>query len=254
MSLDSDSGMWTFHNRNDYPVGVNLVGGDGYWDRIADRYPSCPVRLDLGAPLKALCAPEWLTDGEEPLQRDHIWLYGPTSDPGASKRNMEAYLTKLEVLMRAGALRTLFPYGMELQKNGVWVFFDRDYKPIGMNVGLLPWIRYLAWPVGVRLPDLSEEVLTSLSYSGAVDRRCEVPGNTQVHFYDDSSNPAESRRNMDTYLRKLRTLMLMHGATNSKLPLKLSIYRRIHKVLQNVGFFWLVRKLLTFFLMVRMGA
>lgn len=41
----------------------------------------------------------------------------------------------LHVLMENGALRTLFPYGMELQRNGTWVLFNRGYKPVGMRGG-----------------------------------------------------------------------------------------------------------------------
>ncbi len=55
---------------------------------------------------------------------------------------MAAYLERLRVLMEAGALGMLFPYGMQFQKNRSWVFFNRGYKPVGMRSG--SWVEYAA--------------------------------------------------------------------------------------------------------------
>ena len=123
-----------------------------------------------------------------------------------------------------------------------------------MNVGYFPWVEYLAWPVGVFLPNLSEEILTSLSYSGSYDRRCEVPGWTEIHFYDDTSNPKDSRRNMETYIQKMQTIMLMHGPTNSKLPPSILIRKWVRKAQQKVGVFAIMRAIFKVLLFFHVGA
>ena len=134
-------------------------------------------------------------------------MYGTTSNPCASEENMAAYLDRLRVLMEAGALRMLFPYGMQLQKNRSWVFFNRNYKPVGVNLGVGPgsWVVYEDWPVGVRLTDVDRRTLADLGCTGVYDEEWEIPGKS-VHFWEDMSLPIRSARNMDTYLAKLGTL------------------------------------------------
>ena len=229
MSADKD-GLWSFSNRHGFPVGVNLSEHDGGWDGIWDDYPQWQVQLrDLDDSLvRLLCCPDSIVEEGTPFEAESIQLYGTTSNPGASEDDMAAYLDRLRLLMETGALGTLFPYGMELQRSGAWVFFNRGYKPVGMSVGR--FVRYGDWPVGVKLKDLDHHTIAGLSYTGAYDEEWAIPGQA-VHFYDDGSVPTSSARKMDTYLAKLRTLMLLEGASNSRAPWRHRVARYARKTL-----------------------
>ena len=54
-----------------------------------------------------------------------------------------------------------------------------------------------------------------------------------MHFYDDGSVPTSSARKMDTYLAKLRTLMLLEGASNSRAPWRHRVARYARKTLAD---------------------
>ena len=210
-----EDGAWRFWNRNGYPVGVNLSEDERGWNGLWDpRWSMELPKLDAAA-FRKLCGPEWLAGDGTPRADDSADLYGTTSNPGASDENMAAYLERLRVLMEAGALGVLFPYGMQLQKNRSWVFFNRGYKPVGMRSGSR--VEYADWPVGVKLTDVDRRTLANLSCTGVYDEEWEIPGKS-VHFWEDMSLPIRSARNMDTYLAKLGTLATLDGRTNSKAP------------------------------------
>ena len=162
-----------------------------------------------------------MADGT-PRADDSVDLYGTTSNPCASKENMAAYLERLRILMEAGALGMLLPYGMQIQKGRSWVFFNRGYKPVGMTSG--SWVEHGDWPVGVRLTDVDRHTLAGLSHTGAYDEEWEIPGKS-VHCWEDMSPPTRSARNMDTYLAKLGTLAALDGCTNSKAPWRYRVGR-----------------------------
>lgn len=231
-------GWWSFWNRHQYPVGVNLSEDDDRWHQLWGSYP--PWRVDLrgidDAAVRELSCPEWLAADGNPIEVESIQLYGTTSHPTASEDDMAAYLERLRKLMEAGAMRTHFPYGMELQRGGGWVFFNRNYKPVGMNLGVGPgtWIRYGDWPVAVQLTDVECGTLAHLSYTGAYDEAMGVPGQA-VHFYDDTSEPLMSARNMDAYLKKLHRLMLLDGASNTKAPWRYRLTRYVRKKATEAG-------------------
>ena len=225
-------GDWSFWNRNGYPVGVNLSEDERGWADLLHRYPGSVElpKLDEGT-LRRLCGPEWLTEDDELRPEDGVDLYGTTSNPGASEENMEAYLERLRILMEVGAFGVLFPYGMQLQNNRSWVFFNRSYKPVGMTTG--SFVEYGDWPVGVRLSDLDRRTLADLSYTGVYDEEWEIPGKS-VHFWEDMSRPTGSARNMDTYLWKLRTLAALDGRTNSRAPWRYRLGRVVRKAVAEV--------------------
>ena len=231
-------GEWSFWNRHEYPVGVNLSEGDDRWRKLGDSYP--PWRVELrgfdDAAVRALSCPEWLAADDTPVVAESIRLYGTTSHPTASEDDMAAYLERLRILMEAGAMRTHFPYGMRLQRGGGWVFFNRNYKPVGMNLGVGPgtWIRYGDWPVAVRLTEVERGTLARLSWTGAYDEARAVPGQA-VHFYDETSEPLMSARNMDAYLTKLGRLMLLDGASNTKAPWQYRLARYVRKTGTGAG-------------------
>ena len=230
MSRDED-GAWRFWNRNDFPVGVNLSEDERGWTGLWDPRWSIELpKLDEAA-LRKLCCPEWLTEDGTPLDDDSVDLYGTTSNPCASEENMAAYLERLRVLMEAGTLGMLFPYGMQFQKNRSWVFFNRGYKPVGMTLG--GWVDYGNWPVGVRLDDVDRRTLADLSWTGVYDEEWEIPGKS-VHFWEDMSRPTSSARNMDTYLAKLGTLAALDGRTNSKAPWRYRVGRWVRNAVSDV--------------------
>ena len=227
MSLGRD-GAWSFWNRNGYPVGVNLSEGEQRWTELWDTYPRWTIELPKldGTALQKLCCPEWLAQGGAPRAEEGVDLYGTTSNRCASDENMAGYLDRLRVLMEAGALGMLFPYGMQLQKDRWWVFFNRSYKPVGMMPGF--WVDYGDWPVGVRLTDLDRCTLADLSCTGVYDEEWEMPGKS-VHFWEELSVPTRSARNMDTYLSTLRTLAALDGRSNSKAPWRYRLGRYVRK-------------------------
>ena len=226
-----EDGAWRFWNRNDFPVGVNLSEGERGWDGAWDpRWSMELPKLDAAA-FRKVCCPEWLADDGTPRADDSADLYGTTSNPCSSEANMAAYLERLRTLMEAGALGTLFPYGMQLQKNRSWVFFNRGYKPVGMRSG--SWVEYGDWPVGVRLTDVDRRALADLSCTGVYDEEWEIPGKS-VHFWEDMSRPTRSARNMDTYLAKLAKVAALDGRTNSKAPWRYRAGRYARKVAGDV--------------------
>ncbi len=94
--------------------------------------------------------------------------------------------------------QALFPYGMEMQEDGSWVFFNRHYKPVGMNTGA--WINYSEHPVRFRIKELGAATRAKLSQGG------EDLGD-RIHFYEDATQPTLSAAKMEAYLKKLEILM-----------------------------------------------
>ena len=215
MSTDKD-GLWSFGNGHGYPVGIGLAANDGRWDALRERYPPRPVDLrgldDAGA--RRLCCPEWRAEDGAPPDSESILLYGPESDPAASEDAMAAYLDRLRALMEAGALATLFPYGMALRRGGAWVFFNREQGPVGVAADASPERRNRnpEWPVRIGLPGLDRPTLARLGRRSRRDDGREPTAGEAVHLYEGGTVPTANARHMDAYLAKLRTLMPLEAA------------------------------------------
>ena len=228
-----ENGEWTFSNRHGYPVGINLSDYDeGHWNKRADQFPAISIslkRIDDGASRRLSC-PEWRLDDGSPLSSDVSRLYDSISHPGAKDENMDTYLGKLEILIGAGALRTLFPYGMQLQKDGSWVFFNRNYNPVGTSPCVDPGSgrKRAQRSVAGTLPGVTDETLSGLHYTGIYDEKDVYPG-MQIHLYDEFSTPTDSSRNLVAYVRKLRTVMTLDGLTLSKLPMRARALKALQK-------------------------
>jgi hypothetical protein len=91
-----------------------------------------------------------------------------------------------------------FPYCLQRQKDGSWVFLNRNYKPIGFNTD--DYITYENQPVSMRLEGLGPAMVKKLSVSGCVDYE-------RIYLYKDGSSPATSKAAMTDYLEKLGLLM-----------------------------------------------
>lgn len=94
--------------------------------------------------------------------------------------------------------QALFPYGMEMQVDGSWVFFNREYKPVGMNTE--GWVDYNDHPVKFQLKGFGEAKRKKL-------RLKSNPDGKRIYFYDDATEPTSSAANMQSYLKKLETIM-----------------------------------------------
>ena len=105
-------------------------------------------------------------------------------------------------------LQKIFPYGMQEQEDGTWVFFNRSYKPAGLNLDYSPWVEYKDYPVNFRLKELDRATVAKLSVDGSdTPHPRGMEGENMIHFYDDESNPMSSEDNMAAYLKKLEILM-----------------------------------------------
>lgn len=94
--------------------------------------------------------------------------------------------------------QALFPYGMEQHKDGSWVFFNRDYKPVGMNT--VDWVDYNNHPVRFRIKGLGPAKRAKLDIHGSGT-------GTRIYFYDDATQPTLSAANMAAYLKRLEIII-----------------------------------------------
>lgn len=102
--------------------------------------------------------------------------------------------------------RINMPYGMESNEKGEWMFFNRDYKPIGFNTS--DFIDYHKYPVFTKYKALTENKLISLSHQ--IDKKGiqkdEKGKIYKVYFYNDSTNPMIYPKCWDAYLKKIKML------------------------------------------------
>ena len=215
MSVGRD-GLWAFWNGRGRPVGVRLAEDDERWDAHRESYPPCRIKLRGldEAKVRCLCCSEWLGEDGGPVEDESIRLYGTDSAPGASADNMAEYLDRLRVLIEAGALARLFPYGMALRDVDTWVFFNRETGPVGVSPAVARGSRHpeAEWPVRVRLAGLDSGTLEVLGHAGPYGGIWKAIPGQAVHFYDGGSVPTRSARDMNAYLGKLCALMLLDGA------------------------------------------
>ena len=92
--------------------------------------------------------------------------------------------------------RSVFlPYCIEKLDDGSWVVLNRQYKPIGFNTD--EFINYEDYPVSARL-EIKSTHLKKISYNSDYFGK--------VYLYNDGCHPFGSKKNMDSYLEKLRVL------------------------------------------------
>ena len=100
--------------------------------------------------------------------------------------------------------QAFFPYGMQQQEDGSWVFFNRAYKPVGMVTS--DYITYSDHPVSIRLKGLGPATRAKLDIDG------EGGAGDTIYFYDDASQPTLSAANMQAYLKRLEILLRLEEA------------------------------------------
>ena len=95
-----------------------------------------------------------------------------------------------------------FPYCLEKQEDGRYVFLNREYKPVGFFTS--DWINYADYPVLVKLK-ITKALAKKLSGS-------EEGGTERIFLYNDATNAVGSKANMDAYLAKLALLAKLRVA------------------------------------------
>lgn len=99
--------------------------------------------------------------------------------------------------------RLMLPYGLVLQPSKNYVVFNRNYKPIGFNLGEwceeARWVAYEDYPVEVAL-NITPKIATSLS-----DRA--DPDVTKIYLYNDGCPPWHDAKSMAAYFKRLTILM-----------------------------------------------
>jgi len=94
--------------------------------------------------------------------------------------------------------QAIFPYGMEMDEDGSWAFFNRSYKPVGMNTD--EWINFNEYPVKFKLKGLGPSTRAKLDIHGKGT-------DVRIYFYDDATQPTLSAANMKAYLKRLEIIM-----------------------------------------------
>lgn len=89
------------------------------------------------------------------------------------------------------------PYCLLKQPNGGYVVLNREYKPIGFNT--TNRVNYEDYPIMTKFKSLTKKVAAKLSWSKSenVD---------EIFLYNDGTNPLNSKKNMDAYLKKIERL------------------------------------------------
>ncbi|WP_445496771.1 hypothetical protein [Pseudomonas sp. 8(2025)] len=98
---------------------------------------------------------------------------------------------------------THFPYCIQRQEDGTYVFTNRNYKPIGFMTG--GWVNYDDSPIGVKISELTPTLAARLDHKGRdnLDR---------IYLYGDSCVPTADQKYMDAYLGRLGILMKLRIA------------------------------------------
>lgn len=109
--------------------------------------------------------------------------------------------------MTTDFLRMNLPYGMQKNENGQWMFFNRQYKPLGcattdfiVDKDLVDFYSYY--------PKMDDAFLESLGEFGAIDRNAEGQIK-RVWFYKDATVPSVGKLDevkWNNYISKLKML------------------------------------------------
>lgn len=106
--------------------------------------------------------------------------------------------------------RINMPYGMKRNENNEWIFFNREYMPLGYNTVIHPSVNdtkaYDHLPLFTKYKGLTEAKLLKLAYEPEALRRDEAGKINQVFFYNDRTNPQNDPKYWDMYFEKIRLL------------------------------------------------
>jgi len=115
--------------------------------------------------------------------------------------------------MLSDFFRINMPYGMARNENEEWMFFNREYMPLGWNTKKpdedVPEFQYpfAQLPIHTKYKGLGEITLLKLAHSGEEAVRRNDEGKiVKLFFYNDSTNPQSSPQHWNKYLAILKAL------------------------------------------------
>lgn len=102
------------------------------------------------------------------------------------------------------------PYGLELNSNGEWMIFNREYMPLswGQFVTACPSL-YKTSPnsfqIFKRFPNLTDDTIKKIAGIGncQLDKQGKI---WRVFLYDDATNPSTFPKFLDVYDKKIKSL------------------------------------------------
>lgn len=110
--------------------------------------------------------------------------------------------------MTTDFLRMNLPYGMQKNEKGQWMFFNRQYKPLGCATTDVIADKDLV-DFYADYPKMDDAFLTSLGEFGSIDRNAEGEIN-RVWFYKDATVPSVGKLDevrWNNYIGKLKLLV-----------------------------------------------
>jgi hypothetical protein len=113
--------------------------------------------------------------------------------------------------MLSDFFRINLPYGMKRNSSGEWMFFNREYVPIGWNsterhVSIHQENPFGELPIYSKYKGLTEAKLLKLAWSPDAVRRDEDGNINMVFFYNDGTNPQNNPHNWTQYFEKIQLL------------------------------------------------
>ncbi|MBC8316511.1 MAG: hypothetical protein H8E41_01300 [Desulfobulbaceae bacterium] len=103
--------------------------------------------------------------------------------------------------------RVYFPYCLDKQKDGSWVFLNRLYKPVGFNTQPQEWIEYRDYPVSIFLEDISDDLIREIAGCDKDVWTDDDHQVTRIYLYGDMSDPTRSEEDMKRYMGRLESVM-----------------------------------------------
>lgn len=88
------------------------------------------------------------------------------------------------------------PYCIKKNEDGAYIVLNREYKPLGFSDGR--HVNYEDYPIAVKYK-ISKVTAKKISYDGSENT-------DRIYLYNDGCLPERSKKNMDSYLEKLRIL------------------------------------------------
>lgn len=108
--------------------------------------------------------------------------------------------------------RINMPYGLQKNKDGEWMAFNREYMPLGFNTKDY-WVptsegedpRYGDLPIFTKFPKFTDEIMKGIIGDEDFIHRDEKGNIKTVFFYDDSTNPVNRKENLAEHYSKYWT-------------------------------------------------
>lgn len=105
-----------------------------------------------------------------------------------------------------GSVRSVyFPYFIEQQKDGSWMFFNREYGPLGFNSHDIVERDHL--PLSMKLSRFTEAKQKVVAFDGENH-------DGRIYLYNDGCQPEKSKENFDAYMKRLGILIRLKEKTS----------------------------------------